>query len=67
MTTFSTVYPRVRASTESVIHILTDIDVFLYFVFILTSMFAASVQRDGRHPPDEAFGFGQQPAIAEQW
>jgi hypothetical protein len=50
---------------------LFSVFVFLWriLILVLTSMFAASVQRDGRHPPDEAFGLGQhqQPVDVEQW
>ena len=61
-------------SSFCLILILFVFSLFLFFlwrilILVLTSMFAASVQRDGRHPPDEAFGLGQhqQPVDVEQW
>ena len=62
-------------SSFYLILILFVFSLFFFFflwrilILVLTSMFAASVQRDGRHPPDEAFGLGQhqQPVDVEQW
>lgn len=52
----------------------SDLFIFIFFIFrfwlvgVVVGWFAASVQRHGRHPPDEALGFGQhqQPVDVEQ-